>query len=134
MNLPIEKPLEYDGPPLTAVQFIEDTVAWFDGHPERLSVDEGQCCYRTDDGRSCAIGRWLVDYKGQMEGSTIHSVIEACGPRVLHPAIRHLPLHVLTRAQSLHDMLGIGDIREVFEDRLKRAMDEAAEHDRLHRT
>lgn len=121
---PIEKPWKYSGPTLTATELVAEAVAWFDGHPERVAydVESDQCRYRTDNGRRCAIGRWLLNYEETMEGLSLDTLLERYGSQALHPAVRHLPLELLRPLQYWHDLLqnsGVPpDVRDAARDSL----------------
>jgi hypothetical protein len=94
---------------MTASEFVLDTLAFYEGHPERLALDQKgcSCLYRTEDGRKCAIGRWLVKYDGAMEWHPVAEVLNRHGREILDLRVRDLPLKLFQAAQDWHDCLGM---------------------------
>lgn len=87
---------------------IDDTLAWFAGHPERRAVTpDGECFYRLlkDDGTlaCCAIGRFIPDdrYSPSLEKL---SVVELIIRRRLSDELEGLSPLFLKTLQNLHDL------------------------------
>lgn len=90
------------------LEFLEDTIKFYSEDVKRraaIDVYEGrsQCFYRTEDGRKCAIGRWIPDdkYNNLMEGEAV------CGKNVmsfLPKKISDLESAFLMAVQALHDI------------------------------
>lgn len=91
---------------MTHREFWQDTFEFYDGHPERRAFGEDETClYLTDDGRKCAIGRFIPDgHAAQRETDvSVASLFD------LHPELRHLPafrgleIDFLALVQGWHD-------------------------------
>lgn len=87
------------------LEFLEDTVKFYSEDVSRRAKDGDMCCYRTADGRACAIGRHISDDKTARDlGSAIvfsRRVFDA-----LPKEIQELGQGFLSAVQDLHD----GDI------------------------
>ena len=45
------------------LEFLEDTIKYYSEDPSgRRSVENGQCMYKSSDGRKCAVGRFISDH------------------------------------------------------------------------
>ena len=57
----------------TKEEFVTETLIGYIEDPTTCSIDEdGRCQYQTEDGRKCAFGKHLREYKKEYEG---HSAI-----------------------------------------------------------
>jgi len=85
------------------LDFLEDTIKYYSEDPSgRRSVENGQCMYKSSDGRKCAIGRFISDhlYDCIIEGKSIDDIfVEEYIPEKL----KELGFPFLSRIQTLHD-------------------------------
>lgn len=84
-------------------EFLEDTVAFYSADTSRRAVDDNSisCRYRTNDGRKCAIGRFISDenYDESIEGCEITLLDN----EYLPDWMRKLNKDFLTSMQNFHD-------------------------------
>jgi hypothetical protein len=89
---------------VTALEVVQETLEFYKDHPERTAISEdGEYRYRTDDGRKCPLGRYLVSYEPEMEGQTARRLFQSYGRKVLDPKVGHLPCTLFSQLQRWHD-------------------------------
>ncbi len=95
---------------MTRKEFLDDMVAFYSEDVNRRAVESGACCYRTRDGRKCAIGRYILDelYNDSIEGkNALHCNFSSNG--MLPLSITSLGIYFLRQVQALHDSSGYWD-------------------------
>ncbi|NJL78552.1 MAG: hypothetical protein HC917_06335 [Richelia sp. SM2_1_7] len=90
-------------------QFILDTLLPYKLNPETCARDKTGCSYKMDDGRRCAVGKWLKDEYTSYHGSisklledyktTLNEVL------VKEAVIQDIPLEVWKKMQLYHDKI-----------------------------
>lgn len=119
------------------LKFLQETIDFYSPDPAGLRavehnknrVDYGRCCYRTEDGRSCAIGRVLPKnrYNQNMETCAVGSV--KVWPR-LPVVVKSLGATFLSYVQTLHDdgsywaIAGLSDLGQDFVAGIKQKIQE----------
>lgn len=90
------------------LEFLEDTVKYYSEDVSRRALTkEGSCKYKTEDGKKCAIGRFIIENKynpnmdinSNMSAITLISEYEGCLPI----EIIKLGGTFLCSIQTLHD-------------------------------
>jgi len=84
------------------LDFLEDTVKYYSEDTSRRAVGNYSCRYRTNDGRKCAIGRFIFDelYNEKIEEYSIDEIFKhKCIPNEL----KELGVSFLCDIQYLHD-------------------------------
>ena len=96
----------------TMKKIIDDTVQFFGADPEsnRCMDDDSTCMYTNDQGKHCAIGRFLLPEHQTLEFANVHiqdnvenleGVINL--DDVLIPEVRGFPVDFWNDLQVLHD-------------------------------
>lgn len=93
--------------------FLDETVAFYSEDVTRRALNpkfvgysedikEPRCCYRTEDGKSCGVGRHIpdVNYNEGLEGK---SVLDKAVFAAVEPEVAELGQGFLSRIQGLHD-------------------------------
>ena len=81
---------------LSALEIIDETVAFYSEDVTRRALVGHSCEYVTRDGRSCAVGRCLT--KGGRDGAHEHEGQDVAG---LSGALDGLPLYARYRGHSI---------------------------------
>ena len=84
------------------LDFLEDTVKYYSEDISRRAVNNYSCRYRTNDGRKCAIGRFIPDdlYNEKIEE---HSIGEIFKYEFIPDELKELGVNFLYDIQHLHD-------------------------------
>lgn len=86
------------------LEFLEDTLKYYSEDTNRRALDDqgGSCRYKTEDGKKCAIGRFIPDekYKKSIEGCSVREVMHK---NLLSEEILSLGSDFLNSIQGLHD-------------------------------
>lgn len=89
--------------------FLEDTVRYYSENVSRRALDKnGQCKYKTEDGRKCAIGRYIINDEmcealDCSTANTVHSIFKY-NSNFLPKNIIDLGSMFLSEIQKLHDV------------------------------
>lgn len=90
------------------LEFLEDTVKYYSEDVSRRALDsQGSCRYITEDGRRCAIGRFIIEdhmceVLDNSKSNTVWSIFKFC-PHFLPKHILDLGSDFLGSIQLLHD-------------------------------
>ena len=101
---------------MTRLEFLEDTVAYYSEDVNRRAVVNGTCCYRTEDGRCCAIGRFIED-KDYDESFEDHRIMDIFNK--LSQELQSLDKSFLSAVQDLHDDSGCWNTEVLSDEGLK---------------
>lgn len=84
------------------LEFLEDTIAYYSEDVNRRAVNNMRCSYKTEDGKKCAIGRYISEkkYNSIIEG---HGVGSSVVYKLLPKKILDLDIDFLDDIQDLHD-------------------------------
>ena len=84
------------------LDFLEDTVKYYSEDISRRAVKNSSCRYRTNDGRKCAIGRFIPDdlYNEKIEE---HCIDEIFKYKCIPDELKELGVNFLRNIQHLHD-------------------------------
>ena len=91
---------------LTHLEFLNDTVSFYSADPKgrRALNQDGECVYLAEDGRKCAIGRYIKeDEKEAFNNLGTLAGLLSEHPNCLKPSIANLSQNFLARIQNLHD-------------------------------
>lgn len=100
---------------MNAIEIILDTVDFYHKNENKRAVSMGDCQYLTEDGRRCAVGRYVLDehieaieaVEGDFGGSDYESVCSLLGVETLDSymkeEVRGMPRKFWTTMQDLHD-------------------------------
>lgn len=101
--------------PFTMEEFLIDTIEFYgpDYYGRRgYDTTRERCCFRTPDGKKCAVGRYIRDemYQTWMEPHSVHSLVHDSLPvrdlsweQVRDPKVAALSETFLQSIQSFHD-------------------------------
>ena len=84
------------------LEFLDETVAYYSEDVNRRATNVGgSCFYLTEDGRKCAIGRYIPPkkYSSDFEGRSVKGDIFNCLPK----KIKELGEVFLIKVQTFHD-------------------------------
>lgn len=87
-------------------EIIMDTYNFYKNNPDQFSINEfGNCVYRTQDGKRCAVGRYMKEGKYQKFSGTASSLITSFTENeVFKPEVLGHPLFFWDDLQTrLHD-------------------------------
>jgi hypothetical protein len=87
-------------------EFFWDTINFYRADLNRRAVEFGSCKYRTSDGRSCAIGRYLTDKQAvaaQKVKFSINTMSEQQYKEIIPYKLRRLGKKFLIAMQEWHD-------------------------------
>lgn len=94
---------------LSAIEIIAETVAFYGEDTDRRGLDcDGDCLYRTADGKECAVGRCMIDSDnvepaGGSPGSVWGNEDMDAMDSDLYPQYRGQSMRFWSRLQDLHD-------------------------------
>lgn len=90
----------------TYTSIIEEVAQFYSEDPSRRAKDDaGICCYLTDDGRKCAVGRYLSDpEKFRHARCNAENLLLNASIQALMPEVQHLKdTDFWQRLQRFHD-------------------------------
>ena len=94
----------------TKIEIINETRAWYEGDPSRRSMSPyGICQYLADDGRTCAVGRCLID-PNVPNGSVFDVWDDRSIDEDMKPEYRGHSRSFWEELQNFHDTRVIGQI------------------------
>jgi hypothetical protein len=88
---------------MTKEEFLLDTLEYYTEDTTRRGKEKGgACCFRSAEGKKCAIGRFIPDekYSNDMENTPIYQ-LKANG--IFSADIIDLPENYLVHIQNFHD-------------------------------
>ena len=109
---------------MTTQELLDDTIKYYSEDPVRRGImrnanDEVDCVYTTDDGKHCAVGRWLkpeyqdTGWWGNEENGIGELVDEDVWEEVIRGEVIHIPMWLWYDLQSLHDIKGNWDYKNL---------------------
>lgn len=104
---------------LTPEEIITDTVNYYEADPSRRAVDEeSSCAYLAEDGRKCAVGRYLLDGPWQHSAANALGLVRDYDTNCLVPEVRHIPVDLWQQLQTYHDRWQSVESRKYYVSRL----------------
>ena len=100
---------------MTRQEFIIDTLKPYLLDSSLCAVKNGQCKYRTGDGRMCAVGKHIKEYQDRFDNGYFLLDQVLAVPDVLTPeaAAQNLHGYQWGSIQAVHDRIGLEDLSKI---------------------
>lgn len=111
---------------MTEEELVFDTIKYYQNNPRGIETERGGALkYRTDDGKMCAVGRWVdwdlvkeeglslseINDSGSLDGDSKHMILS-----LLKKEMVHIPLDLWCDLQHYHDYV----ITKPMEEKIER--------------